>query len=67
MEHGRVVGPRSRTAAVELTSGGAVLGRMAVEADAESRERNGPLSLWIVGICFLSSRSGLRLNRCPTA
>lgn len=58
MEHGWVVGPRSRTAAVELTSGGAVLGRMAVEADPESRERNGPLSLWIVGVCFLALAAG---------
>ncbi len=38
---------------IEVTSGGVLLWRMSVDADAESRERNERLSLRIVGICFL--------------
>lgn len=38
---------------IEVTSGGVLLWRMAVDADAEKRERNERLSLQIVGVCFL--------------
>ena len=39
---------------VEVTSGGALLWRMAVDADAGKRERNERVSLRIVGGCFLT-------------
>lgn len=39
---------------IEVTSGGALLWRMAVDADVPNRERNEKVSLRIVGICFLS-------------
>ncbi len=39
---------------MEVTSGAALLWRMSVDADAESRERNEKLSLRIVGICFIA-------------
>ena len=39
---------------IEVTSGAALLWRMAVDADAESRERNEKLSLRILGVCFLA-------------
>src|ERR1700747_3913480 len=39
---------------IEVTSGGALLWRMSVDADSNSRERNARLSLRIVGICFLA-------------
>ena len=39
---------------IEVTSGGALLWRMSVDADSNSRERNERLSLRIVGICFLA-------------
>jgi divalent metal cation (Fe/Co/Zn/Cd) transporter len=39
---------------IEVTSGAALLWRMAVDADVQGRERNERLSLRIVGICFLS-------------
>lgn len=39
---------------VEVTSGAAVLWRMAVDADAGRRERNERISLRIVGACFLA-------------
>ncbi len=39
---------------VEVTSGAAVLWRMAVDADAARRERNERISLRIVGACFLA-------------
>jgi divalent metal cation (Fe/Co/Zn/Cd) transporter len=38
---------------IEVTSGTALLWRMAADADAESRERRERLSLRIVGSCFL--------------
>jgi len=39
---------------IEVTSGGALLWRMLVDADSECRERNERLSLRIVGVCFLA-------------
>ena len=39
---------------IEVTSGGALLWRMSVDADSASRERNERLSLRIVGVCFLA-------------
>ena len=39
---------------IEVTSGGALLWRMSVDADPEKRERNERLSLRIVGICFVA-------------
>src|SRR6476646_9727443 len=39
---------------IEVTSGGALLWRMLVDADSERRERNERLSLRIVGVCFLA-------------
>jgi len=39
---------------IEVTSGGALLWRMAVDADVESRTRNEKLTLRIVGCCFLA-------------
>ena len=39
---------------IEVTSGAALLWRMSVDADVESRERNEKLSLRIVGICFIA-------------
>ncbi len=39
---------------IEVASGGAVLWRMAVDADVQSRERNERLSLRTIGICFLA-------------
>ena len=39
---------------LEVTSGGALLWRMWVDADAQSRERNEKLSLRIVGACFIA-------------
>lgn len=39
---------------IEVTSGGALLWRMSVDADSENRERNEGLSLRIVGFCFLA-------------
>src|ERR1700739_3999512 len=39
---------------IEVTSGGALLWRMSVDADSNSRERNERMSLRIVGICFLA-------------
>jgi divalent metal cation (Fe/Co/Zn/Cd) transporter len=39
---------------IEVTSGAAVLWRMSVDANAESRDRNEKLSLRIVGVCFIA-------------
>jgi divalent metal cation (Fe/Co/Zn/Cd) transporter len=39
---------------IEVTSGGALLWRMATDADANRREKREKLSLRIVGICFLA-------------
>jgi divalent metal cation (Fe/Co/Zn/Cd) transporter len=39
---------------IEVTSGTALLWRMAVDADVPRRERNEQLSLRIVGVCFLA-------------
>ena len=39
---------------IEVTSGGALLWRMSVDADSENRERNERLTLRIVGVCFLA-------------
>jgi hypothetical protein len=39
---------------LEVTSGGVLLWRMAVDTDTENWERNERLSLRIVGICFLA-------------
>ena len=39
---------------IEVTSGAALLWRMAVDADVEKRERNERLALRIVGFCFLA-------------
>jgi len=39
---------------IEVTSGAALLWRMSVDADVESRERNEKLSLRIVGVCFVA-------------
>ena len=39
---------------IEVTSGATLLWRMAVDADAERRERNERLSLKIVGLCFIA-------------
>src|SRR5262249_28597442 len=39
---------------IEVTSGATLLWRMAVDADAEKRERNETLALRIVGFCFLA-------------
>jgi divalent metal cation (Fe/Co/Zn/Cd) transporter len=39
---------------IEVTSGGVLLWRMAVDADVRRRERNEKLSLRIVGTCFLA-------------
>ncbi len=39
---------------IEVTSGAALLWRMSVDPDAESRERNEKLSLRIVGACFIA-------------
>src|SRR5437879_13412064 len=37
---------------IEVTSGAALLWRMAVDAEERARERNERLSLRIVGVCF---------------
>jgi divalent metal cation (Fe/Co/Zn/Cd) transporter len=58
---------------IELASGGALLWRMAVDHDAENRERNEKGALRIVGVCFLAlaayilyeSGSGLLLRKAP--
>jgi divalent metal cation (Fe/Co/Zn/Cd) transporter len=39
---------------MEVTSGGVLLWRMSVDADARKRERREKLSLRIVGVCFLA-------------
>ena len=39
---------------IEVTSGGALLWRMSVDADSDNRDRNEGLSLRIVGFCFLA-------------
>jgi divalent metal cation (Fe/Co/Zn/Cd) transporter len=39
---------------IEVTSGAALLWRMAVDADVEKRERNEKLALRIVGFCFVA-------------
>jgi len=39
---------------IEVTSGAALLWRMAVDAEVQTRERNERLSLRIVGVCFLA-------------
>jgi divalent metal cation (Fe/Co/Zn/Cd) transporter len=39
---------------IEVTSGAALLWRMAVDADTERRERNERLALRIVGVCFVA-------------
>ncbi|MGH9552723.1 MAG: cation diffusion facilitator family transporter [Terriglobales bacterium] len=39
---------------IEVTSGGVLLWRMAVDADLRRRERNEKVSLRIVGICFVA-------------
>ncbi len=39
---------------IEVTSGAALLWRMSVDADAESRDRNEKFSLRIVGVCFVA-------------
>jgi divalent metal cation (Fe/Co/Zn/Cd) transporter len=39
---------------IEVTSGGVLLWRMSVDADARKRERTEKLSLRIVGVCFLA-------------
>jgi divalent metal cation (Fe/Co/Zn/Cd) transporter len=39
---------------IEVTSGAALLWRMAVDADVEKRERNERLALRIVGYCFVA-------------
>ena len=39
---------------IEVTSGAALLWRMSVDADVESRERNEKLSLRIGGVCFIA-------------
>ena len=39
---------------IEVTSGGVLLWRMSVDADARKRERREKLSLKIVGVCFLA-------------
>jgi divalent metal cation (Fe/Co/Zn/Cd) transporter len=39
---------------IEVTSGGALLWRMSVDADVERRERDERVSLRIVGVCFLA-------------
>jgi divalent metal cation (Fe/Co/Zn/Cd) transporter len=39
---------------IEVTSGTAVLWRMSVDADQQSRERNERLSIRIVGVCFIA-------------
>jgi divalent metal cation (Fe/Co/Zn/Cd) transporter len=39
---------------IEVTSGAALLWRMAVDADAEKRNRNERLALGIVGVCFVA-------------
>jgi divalent metal cation (Fe/Co/Zn/Cd) transporter len=39
---------------IEVTSGGVLLWRMSVDADARKRERREKLSLRIVGVCFLA-------------
>jgi divalent metal cation (Fe/Co/Zn/Cd) transporter len=39
---------------IEVTSGGALLWRMSVDADSENRERNERLCLRIVGVSFLA-------------
>jgi divalent metal cation (Fe/Co/Zn/Cd) transporter len=39
---------------IEVTSGTALLWRMAVDADVEKRERNEKLALRIVGFCFVA-------------
>jgi divalent metal cation (Fe/Co/Zn/Cd) transporter len=39
---------------IEVTSGGALLWRMAVDADVHQRERNEKLALRIVGGCFIA-------------
>jgi len=58
---------------IELASGGALLWRMAVDHDAENRERNEKGALRIVGVCFLAlaafilyeSGSGLLFRKAP--
>src|SRR6266852_3170874 len=39
---------------IEVTAGAALLWRMSVDADVETRERNEKLSLKIVGACFIA-------------
>ena len=39
---------------IEVTSGGALLWRMSVDADAERREANERIALRVVGLCFLA-------------
>lgn len=58
---------------IEMASGAALLWRMAVDADAQARERNEKLALRVVGVCFLAlavyifyeSGSELLLRRAP--
>ena len=58
---------------IELTSGAALLWRLAVDSDAELRARNERLALRIVGVCFLAlavyilleSGTDLWLRRSP--
>lgn len=38
---------------IEVTSGAALLWRMALDADEHNRERIETVSLWIVGACFI--------------
>ncbi len=58
---------------IELTSGAALLWRMAVDSDVELRERNEKRALRVVGMCFLAlvayivfeSGSDLLLHKAP--
>ena len=58
---------------IELASGVALLWRMAVDHDAERRERNEKRALRVVGVCFLAlaayilseSGSGLLVRKAP--
>lgn len=75
---GAIAGSVSLTAfgidsVIELTSGAALLWRLAADSDAELRERNEKRALRIVGVCFLAlavyivfeSGSDLWLRRSP--
>lgn len=75
---GAIAGSVSLTAfgidsVIELTSGAALLWRLAVDSEAELRERNEKRALRIVGMCFLAlaiyivfeSGSDLWLRRAP--